>query len=112
MSLYTILFVALILSVFIHSRSLVIFGIVILAWIITTVSQRLPKLAQLLFLSLVVLVILAETFFIQTKPVLVPLFDPYGNKGLLITEMALFLSIFAYWAYPKLAFATLCAILL
>jgi hypothetical protein len=112
LGLNTILFFALILSVFIHSRSLVIFGVVLLAWMIATVWQRLPKLAQLLFLSALILGIIAEIFFIQTKDVLGPLFDPYMNKGLLITGMVLFLTIFAQWAYPRLAFASLFAILL
>ena len=110
--LNAILFFALIASVFIHSRSLVIFGIAIVAWVGTTTWQRLPKLAQLLFLGAAILGIAIEIYFIQTKDVLGPLFDPYVNKGLLITGIVLFLTSFAQWAYPRLAFASVLAIFL
>jgi hypothetical protein len=112
LSLNAILFVALIASVFIHSRSLVIFGIVVLAWVVTTGWQKLPTLAQLFSLGTVILGIAIEIYFIQTKDVLGPLFDPYVNKGLLITGIVLFLTIFAQWAYPRLAFASILAIFL
>jgi hypothetical protein len=95
-----------------HSRSLVIFGIVILAWIIATVWQKLPKLPQMIFFSSVMLGISAEIIFIRAKDVLGPLFDPYINKGLLITGIVLVLSIFAQWVYPKLAFSIILAIFL
>ena len=112
LSLNAILFLAFLVSVFIHSRSLVIFGIVVLAWVITTAWQRLPKLAQGIFLGALILGIIAEIFFIQTKAVLGPLFDPYVNKGVLVTGTVLFLTIFAQWAYPRLAFASGLAIFL
>ena len=112
LSLNVILFSALVVSVFTHSRSLVIFGIVILAWIIATLWQKLPKLLQLIFFGAIILGILAEIIFVQTKDVLGPLFDPYSNVGLLITLIVLFLSIFAQWVYPKLAFSAILVIFL
>jgi hypothetical protein len=55
---------------------------------------------------------IAEIIFIQTKAVFGPLFDPYVNKGLLVTGIVLFLIIFAQWAFPRLAFASILAIFL
>ena len=107
-----ILFLGLIISVFIHSRSLVILGIVVLVLAITIAWQRLPKLAQWLLLGAVILGIAMEIYFIQTKDVLGPLFDPYVNKGLLVTGIVLFLTLFAQWAHPRLAFASILAIFL
>ena len=112
LGLNVILFLAIVVSVFTHSRSLVIFGIIILAWITATGWQKLPKLPQLIFFGAIILGILAEIIFIQTKDVLGPLFDPYSNVGLLITLIVLFLSIFAQWIYPKLAFSSTLVIFL
>lgn len=53
-----------------------------------------------------------EIVFIRTQAVFNPLFDPYSAKGLLITSIVLFLSIFAQKAYPRLAFCCILAILL
>jgi len=110
LSLNAILLVAVIVSVFLHSRSLVLFGIVVLAWLITSGWQRLPRPAQWIVLGAVLLGILIEISFIQTKPVLGPLFDPYGNKGVIVTGIVLLLTIFAQWAFPRLAFGSILTI--
>jgi hypothetical protein len=112
LSLNGILLLAIAISGLTHSRSFVIFGIVILAWIVATLWQKLPKLLQLIFFGVVVLGIIAEIISIRAKDVFGPLFDPYINKGLLITGIVLFLSIFAQWAFPKLAFSIIIAIFL
>jgi hypothetical protein len=112
LSLNVILLSAIAISGLTHSRSLIIFGIVVLAWIIATLWQKLPKLSQMIFFSAVILGIITEIIFIRAKDVFGPLFDPYINKGLLITGIVLFLSIFAQWVYPKLAFSTILAIFL
>ena len=112
LSLNAILLSGIATSALTHSRSLVIFGIVILAWIIATVWQKLPRLPQIIFFSAVILGISAEIIFIRAKAVLGPLFDPYISKGLLVTGIVLFLSIFAQWVYPKMAFSIILAIFL
>jgi hypothetical protein len=112
LSLNGILLSAIAISGLTHSRSLVIFGIVILAWIIATLWQKLPKLSQMIFFSAVILGIIVEIILIRAKDVFGPLFDPYIHKGMLITGMVLFLSIFAQWVYPKLAFSIILAIFL
>ena len=111
LSLNGILLAALIITILTHSRSLVIFGFVVLAWMAATGWQKLPRPAQWILLGLVITGMIAELRFIQTRDVLGPLFDPYINKGLLITLIVLFLSIFAQWAYPNLAFSILLMIL-
>jgi hypothetical protein len=112
LSLNGILLAALAISVLTHSRSIVIFAMVALAWTVATIWQKLPRLAQWIVGGLVISGIAAELIFIQTKDVFGPLFDPYINKGLLITGIVLFLTIFAQWMYPKLAFAIIFAIFL
>lgn len=112
LSLIGILLSGMAISGLTHSRSLVIFGIAILAWMIATLWQKLPKLSQMIFFGAVILGFIAEIIFIRAKDVLGPLFDPYINKGLLITGIVLFLSIFAQWVYPKLAFSIILGIFL
>ena len=112
LSLNGLLLSAFVLSILTHSRSLVIFGLVTLAWTVTTSWQKLPKLAQWIFLGIVIAGLVAELLFIQTKDVFGPLFDPYLHKGLFVTLVVLFLSIFAQWAYPKFAFAIILTIFL
>jgi hypothetical protein len=111
-ALNTILFLALGAAVFTHSRALVIFGIFALAWILATLWQRLPKLLQGALLVAILVGIAAELTFIQTKDVLGPLFDPYTNKGLLITVLVLFLTLFGQWVYPKLTFSLILVVAL
>jgi hypothetical protein len=111
-SLNSILFLAVAISGFTHSRSLVIFGVVILAWIIATGWQKLPKLSKSIFFCVIVLGLILEIIFIRTKDVFGPLFDPYVNKGLLITLIVVFLSIFAQKYYPRLAFSSILTIFL
>jgi hypothetical protein len=112
LALNAILSLAAIASVFIHSRSLVLFGIAVLAWLITTGWQRLPRPAQWIILGAIILGIVIEISLIQTKAVLGPLFDPYGNQGIVITVTVLLLTLFAQWAFPRLAFGLILAIFL
>ena len=99
-------------SVFAHSRSLVIFGIVLIAWMIAIWWRRLPRVPQLLAFCLVILGIIWEIIFVQTHDVLYLLFDPYGLKNWQITLSVLFLFVFALRAYPQLTFSAVVAIFL
>ncbi|HJS19780.1 MAG TPA: hypothetical protein VJ785_13620, partial [Anaerolineales bacterium] len=107
-----ILFAGLLVSVFLHSRSLIVFIILALTWLITSVYKKFSKLAQILLLGITILVLVLEIFHVQTLGILGPLFDPYGVKAALVTVSVLFLSVFAYLAYPGLVFSCLVAIAL
>ncbi len=111
-SFNAILVSGMLVSVFLHSRALVVFGILALTWIITSAWQKLPRLARFLVLGVVIAALISAISFIQTEGILGPLFDPYGNKGLAITTAVLFLSIFAYEAYPRLVFSCIVSTLL
>jgi len=97
----SILLAGIVISVFLHSRSLILFGIVALTYVVTYFWQKISRSPQLLVLSLIMACVIFEIVFIQTKGILGPLFDPYASsKGLLITLAVLFLSFFAYRSYP------------
>jgi hypothetical protein len=100
--LYGFIGLSALLTVFTHSRSLIVLGIVCLAWILSVWWQKLPK-RQVVFLVIVIITLL-EAIFILKQSVLVLLFDPYLYKGILITGLILFLSIFAWTGYPRLTF--------
>lgn len=93
-----------------HSRALVIFGVVALAWIAATGWQRLPNLPRLISFCAALLGILLEIRYIRTQDVFSPLFDPYWNQGLFITGIVLFLAIFAVRIFPRPAFTSILVI--
>jgi hypothetical protein len=104
--LYGILGISAVLSVFTHSRSLIILGIVFLAWVaVTWLEKRLRRWMSLAFL-LVVIVTIVQVVFILRQDILVLLFDPYLIKGVPVTVLVLGLSILAWMVYPRLAFVS------
>jgi hypothetical protein len=114
LGLIAILVLSAIVSGLMHSRALVVEGILFLAWIIVTLWQRLPRPFQWLLFLAILSGIITEAILIRTKDVFGPLFDPYINKGFLISGIILFLSFFAQWKFPKLTFliiVTVCLLL-
>jgi hypothetical protein len=94
------------LTVFTHSRSLVVLGMVWLAWVASAWWQKLsPGRMSFVYILVVALTVL-EVVFIQRQSILALLFDPYLNEGILVTVLVLFLSIFAWTAYPRLTFVS------
>lgn len=104
--LYGFLGVSAILAVFTHSRSLVVLGIVLLAWCAVTWLEKLPRRGIFLAFILVVIATGALSAFILRQDILILLFDPYLAKGILVTTLALALAIFAWMAYPRLTFVS------
>lgn len=111
-ALYAMLASGILISGFVHSRSLVVIGIAVLAWVMAGWWRKLPKLPRTIAFSMLIMGIVLEIIFIQTQDVLHLLLDPYGAKGLLVTLLILFLFIFAQKTYPQLTFATILGIFL
>ena len=112
LGLIAILFLGLLATILFHSRSLVVFGIFALAWVVVTGWQRLSKLLRFVTFFAVLIGIILVIVFLRTKDVFGLLFDPYWTKGLIVTVVVSCLGIFAQWRYPKLAFASILVILL
>jgi hypothetical protein len=102
--LYGLFGFSILMTVFAHSRSLIVFGVVFLAWMMSTWWRKLPQRWQTLVFVGVILVIVVLTIFIQKQDILTLVFDPYLVKGLWVTILALFLSVFAFRVYPRLVF--------
>ena len=107
---YSLLLIGGLSAAFIHSRSLVMFGIIGLAWILSGGWQKLSSPLRLVSVCAVLLGILLEISFIRRQDVFGPLFDPYWNQGWIITSFVLLLSIFAQRVYPRLAFVAILVI--
>ena len=103
--LNTILLAAIAITVFLHSRSLIVFALLALTWTITFVWHKLHPIPKLIIFCLVVTGVIYEIAFIQTKGVLILVFDPYASNGLFTTAIVFFLSIFACKLYPRLVFS-------
>jgi hypothetical protein len=112
MVLNVLLLVGALITIFFHSRTLVVFGIFALAWILVSGWQRLSKLWRVICFFAVLAGMVLMIIFIRTKDVFGLLFDPYWEKGLLVTAGVLFFAIFAQWRYPRLAFASILTVLL
>lgn len=104
--LVVLLFASTLLAVLTHSRSLIVLGIVLLAWVAVTRLDKLPRRTRSIAFVLVVIVTIAEVVFILRQEILVLLFDPYLVKGVLITVLVLVLSVFAWMVHPRLTFVS------
>ncbi len=112
LGLNVLLVLSILITVLFHSRALVVFGIFAFAWLLAAGWQRLSKMWRVLTFFAALIGIVLLILFIRTKDIFGLLFDPYWEKGLLVTAGVLFLAIFAQWRYPRLAFASLLVILL
>jgi hypothetical protein len=112
LSLSAILVVGATIAVFLHSRVVVVLAIVALTWLLTYVWQKLPGVLKILALLTAMLALMYEIFFIQTKGILGPLFDPYGFKAIAVTSCVLLLTLFAYRSYPAVVFCCSIVVLL
>ncbi len=101
-----------VISVFLHSRSLVLYLLLAAAWLITLLWNRMKKWPRLLVLILFLLALVGEIVYIQSKGILGPLFDAYGPKGILVSAVVLVLSVFAYSRYRGFVFFCITSMIL
>ena len=105
------LFTSIIASTVIHSRSLIIYILIVVAWIAASLIERLQGWIKIFSLMIICFGIAAEIFIIHQQNVLAILFDPYFNAGIAITMFVLCLSLFAWKANSQLASTFLVLIL-
>ena len=108
--LYGALGIGSLLTVFTHSRSLIVFGIVFIAWGIAVWWERFSHKQKRIIFVVTILIMLFEVVFILRQSIFILLFDPYLQKGYMITGLVIFLSIFAWMIYPRLTFASVLTI--
>ncbi|HAV78740.1 MAG TPA: hypothetical protein DCX53_15430 [Anaerolineae bacterium] len=110
--LYTLFGASILVTAFVHSRSLIVIVIALIAWIVSDWWMKLHLANKRLILFVLLGVILSEIIVVQRHGVMSLLFDPYLNKGILTTSLVVLLSVFAYKEYPQLTFSSLLTICL
>ncbi len=109
---YGILGASILVTAFVHSRALIVLGMVVFAWIVSVWWGRLPQLHKHLIFILLLIALIVEVVLVQQRDILSLLFDPYLNKGVWVTSLVLFLAVFAYRRYPQLTFVNLVVVCL
>jgi hypothetical protein len=106
-----IILASIFISTIIHSRSLVIYGLIAIAWFSAHWIEKLPARPKTSALILTGLGIVFEIVTIQRQELLKLLFDPYLNAGIVITSIVLLSALFAWRAHSQLATTSLLTIL-
>lgn len=104
-ALYGFLGLGVLASVFLHSRSVIILGIILVAWFITVGWRKLPQTLMHSVFILLFITIVLQIVLIQQHEVLKPLIDPYFSEGIFIMVLVLILSVFGYKVFPQMVFA-------
>ncbi|MFN8384202.1 MAG: hypothetical protein U0V02_19860 [Anaerolineales bacterium] len=91
-------------SVFLHTRSLIIFGFMGISLLLVIWRQRLLPLFQQLAFAFVILILIVEMLAVQNNAMLALLFGTYARADVLTTSLVIFLLIFAAWKFPNLTF--------
>jgi hypothetical protein len=104
LGLLALLLAGIIISVLLHSRSLVVYILLACAALVIFAWNKMRKGPQLLVFGLFLVTVVGEIVYIRSQGILGPLFDAYGAKGILISISVLVLSVFAYRSYPGLVF--------
>jgi len=107
--LFVLLGLSILVTALVHSRSLIVIGIVFAAWMVSVWWSTLSRVSQRLILLPLLVAIIVEIIIIQQNEILSLLLDPYIAKGMLTTILVLVLSVFAYKLYPRFTFAILLA---
>lgn len=107
-----ILLLGVVISVILHSRALIVLGILMLTWLIASLWQKLPGATRLLALGVLVIALVFEIRWTQSNSILSLVLDPYGPKGFWVTAPILFLSLFGLRKYPVPVFSCLVSIVL
>jgi hypothetical protein len=92
------------ISIFLHSRSLILYLLLAAAWLITWLWNRTTHWPRHLIFILFLLAAVGQIIYIQSKGILGPLFDAYGPKGILVSAIVLVLAVFTYKPYSGFVF--------
>ncbi|MBN8579404.1 MAG: hypothetical protein J0L96_01940 [Anaerolineae bacterium] len=103
-AIFIFLIIAIPVSVFIHSRTLVVYGLLCITFLITASWCRLRASYRLVSFILPISLLVIEFFAIQNNFVLKTLLDTYLTKDLWMLVLLLPLTITAAMVYPKPTF--------
>jgi len=88
----------------IHTRALIVFGILISTLGILRIFARAPERIKIMSFIGLLFIIIFQLIMLQENHLRMILFSPYGNKGLMVTLIVFILSIFAWKRYSNWVF--------
>jgi len=97
----------LLVSTFIHTRSLALIAIAAVSSILSIAGSRLPKLARAIILILIGIGLAGLIYFIQSKPVFSSMFQLYQEDGFWMLLLVLLLLPFALNKFSTAAFSAI-----
>lgn len=109
---YGILGLSIFVATFIHSRSVVVLGVVGVAWKLSMWWNNLAQVQKRYFFFFLLVTLMAGSVIIQQHEIMTLLFDPYLVEGIWTTSIVFLLSVFAYRSFPKLTFIITLAVIL
>lgn len=99
-------------SFFIHTRSIIVLGLMVSAWLAAKWWQDRSRLTRLLLLGLTIFTLISLSLLLDRNSVLNSTVDPYLGAGFWITALVGLLSVPALLSHPRLAFSALLAAVL
>jgi hypothetical protein len=96
----------------IQTRSIILLAMMLAAWLLSNLWVVRPATQRLLAAALTFAGLIGVLIVLGRSPVLSPVLDPYLGNGIWITGLVGLLGVFAFKTYPRLAFASVCALVL
>ena len=91
-------------SVLLHTRSLIVFAFMGTSLLLMIWHKRLPILFRRISFAFVILLLAAEITAVQNNPVLTLLFGAYTGQDIFTMGLVIFLFLFSAWIFPDLTF--------
>jgi hypothetical protein len=99
-------------ALIVHTRSIFVLAIFVLAWILSKRWADRSAPQRWLLLATAIVLLAVEAVLVTFTAALKPLFDPYLGSGILVTVLVGLLSVGAFRKYPRLAFGALLSVAL
>lgn len=114
-SIFILLNVAVFISMLLHSRTLILYGFMLTAILITFGWMRLKDILRKIIFAALLILIIIEVYAVYGNPTLQTLFDVYLKNDLWMLILVLFLTIFAairqiQWTFFLFIWVALCVL--
>ena len=103
-ALYLLLAGSVLVSVLLHTRSLIIFAFMGVSLLLTIWRKHQPLLFQRVFFALAILLLTVEISAVENNAVLALLFGAYTGQDKFAMGLVIFLFLFSAWNFPNLTF--------
>jgi len=102
--LFPILVLGVLISGLVHTRTLIVYAVLLLALLVLAFWWRLSDSLRRISVVLVLAILALEIGMINSKDILQPLFNSYLRNDLILFGLVLFLAIFSVQAFTEISF--------